>query len=107
VAVDLETDDLLLDPLLADPRERLPAHEIGVAVQVDEPVQPQLERVVLVGHVGTPVEYASLDPADVDRAGRADLVRGSRLHDPFPQIRSARGVEQIDLVPDLRGPARA
>src|SRR5262249_48816095 len=107
VAVDLDADDLLLDTLVTDPRERLARDEVGVAVEIDEPIQPELEGVVFVRHVGAPVEDASLDPADVHGTGRPNLVRAACLHDPLPEVVSARRVEEVDLVADLRRPARA
>src|ERR671918_1144939 len=101
---DLDADDLPRDPLVPDPAKGVLAHELGVGVEVDEPVQPQLKRVVGPIHVGLVVEDAALDPTDVNRAGRPDLVGPTRLHDPFPQVVTTRGIEQVQLVAHLAGP---
>ncbi len=60
---------------------------------------------MLVGHVRAPVEDAAFDPPDVGRAGRSDAVRRTDFHQRLPQVRAASGIEQVDLVPHLGGPA--
>src|SRR5919198_1608707 len=73
IAVEFDAVDPAGDAGVTDPAQRR-HRDRGVVREVPahETIQTQLEWVVLVGHVGAPVEDRALDPTDVARAGRGD-----------------------------------
>src|SRR6185295_9147869 len=104
---DLDAGQLAAHALVADWQERV-APDIGcLFCLVNQPLGPRLVYVIFQCHVGTPVEDAGLDAANVGRAGWADVVRLARIHDSFPQLVAAAAVAEIDLVTHLAGPAGA
>src|SRR2546425_1014758 len=106
VTRDLDTDELLLRALLPDFSQRGPADEVAFLVQIDEPSQTSLVRVVIPIDVRRIVQDPGLDPAVL---GGTSGPKGERLpgrHDAVPQIGSSSSVAQIDLVSDLGGPSR-
>src|SRR3954452_5414286 len=100
--VDLHPNDAAGHALFLDPAQRVSGDAFDF--EVDEPVESHLVGVVVVGHVGAPVEDPALDTSDVDRAGGSDLVWLPSPHDSLPQIRATARVAQVDLVPDLGRP---
>src|SRR5467141_3800326 len=72
--LDLQADELPPDAFLLDPLESLFPDEVR------------------------------LDPADLRRSDRPDLVLLPRLHDLIPQLDAATPVTQVDFVPYFRGP---
>src|SRR6267378_6538078 len=102
--LDLQADELPPDAFLLDPLESLFPDEVRLLVEVDEPAEVHLVRIVLERHVGSVIQDARLDPADLRRSDRPDLVLLPRVHDPIPQLDAATPVTQVDFVPYFRGP---
>src|SRR5256712_2093813 len=106
VTQDLDSDELFLRTLFLDLSQRRSADEVVFLVQIDEPSQTSLVRVVIPIDVRRIVQDPGLDPAVL---GGTSGPKGERLpgrHDAVPQIGSSRSVAQIDLVSDLGGPSR-
>ncbi len=107
IPVDFDPDDPALHSPVANALQRRHRGAFPRHVEVHQPLEPHLERVVLVRHVGAPVEDSALDPADVAGAGGPDVVGRAGLENPLPELGAPRRVEQVHLVADLGGPAGA
>src|SRR2546422_10316323 len=103
-ALDLHTDKLSLHALLLDLHKRLLPDEVRLLVEIHEPTQAHLVRVVLERHVGPVVQDSPLDPPNLRGRTGADVVFLPSLHDPVPKFDAPTAVRQIDLVANFRGP---
>ena len=91
----------------ANARKRGLADERRCHVQVDEPIQPQLEGVFRNCHIGAIGQQARLDPANCrGRSGRDAMVPPGG-HDRFPQRVALLPAPQKYLVTALEAPPGA
>ena len=74
------------------------ADEVARCVQIDEPFEPDLERVGGHVHVAPVAEDARLDAVHVRRAGHGDPERLAGRQHPLPERVSVAWVAQEDLV---------
>src|SRR3990172_7298507 len=105
-SVDLHADELARYALGLRPLDRLLPDVVWVLVEVHGPTEAHLERVVVEDDVRGVVQDARLNPADLGRRDGADVVWLARLHDPIPELLRERAVPEVQLVADLRAPAR-
>src|SRR3989442_4333451 len=103
-ALDLHTDKLPLPTLLLDLRKRLIPDEVRLLVEIHEPAQAHLVRVVLERHVGPVVQNSPLNPPNLRGRNGADVVLLPSLHDPVPEFDAPTAVRQIDFVANFRRP---
>src|SRR2546428_4446112 len=103
-ALDLHTDKLSLHALLLDLHKRLLPDEVRLLVEIHEPAQAYLVRVVLERHVGPIVQNSSLDPPNLGGRNGPDVVSLPGFHDPVPEFDAPTAVRQIDFVAHLRRP---
>src|SRR3989441_4236039 len=106
VTWDLDTDELPLGTLLLNLSQLGSADEVAFLVQIDEPSQTSLVRVVIPIDVRRIVQNPGLDPAVLGGTGGPKVERLACRHDTVPQIGSSTSVAQIDLVSDFGGPSR-
>src|SRR5437867_5293925 len=98
VAGHFDAHEFPLRSILLDlPQRRLP-NEVVFLVEVDEPSQSRLVRIVVQVDVRGIVQDPRLDPTVLGGTCRPDVERLPRLHDAIPQLRAAASVAQIDLV---------
>src|SRR5438132_8660380 len=101
---DLDADELSLQALFLDLRERLLPDEVCLLAEIDEPAQTYFVGVVFERHVGPVIQDATLDPPNLRGRDWADVVFLPGFHDPVPELDASTAVRQIHLVADLGRP---
>src|SRR5947209_9773602 len=91
---------------LLDFLQRRTSDEVVLLLEVDEPPQPGLVRVVFQVDVGRIVQDARLDPTVLGGTRGPEVEGFHGVHYTIPQVRATAPVAQIDLVSDFGGPAR-
>src|SRR5712692_1079985 len=94
-AFDLDTDELALEALLLHPSERGLPEVVRPLVLVHGPAEAHLVRIVVEHDVRTVVQDSRLDPPDLGRGDRPDVVLGPRAHDRIPELLAEPRVAQI------------
>src|SRR3989475_5492960 len=91
---------------LLDFLQRRTSDEVVLLLEVDEPPQPGLVRVVFQVDVGRIVQDARLDPTVLGGTGGPEVEGFPGVHYAVPQVCAAAPIPEIDLVPDFGGPPR-
>ena len=92
---------------IGDRPERLAAEIVDGSVEGAAAGLPDLERVVLAGHLVSVGQQPALDPLDQVRAAGRDPVRLPRLPDHVPQRLAEMAAFEVDLESALARVARA
>src|SRR2546426_1930522 len=106
ISGDCHAHEFPLRSFLLDFLQRRPSDEVVFLLEVDEPTEPCLERVVLQVDVGGIVQDARLDPTVLGGPRGPEVEGPPGVHHTVPQVCAAAAVAEIDLVPDFGGPAR-
>src|SRR2546428_3964455 len=103
---DFYADEFPLRSFDLDFLQRRTSDEVVFLLEVDEPTQPGLERVVFQIDVRRIVQDARLDPTVLGGTRRPEVEGSPGIHYAVPQVRAAAPIPEIDLVPDFGGPPR-
>src|SRR2546422_2169636 len=103
---DFYADEFPLRSFDLDFLQRRTSDEVVFLLDVDDPTQPGLVRVVFQVDVGRIVQDARLDPTVLGGTRGPDVEGFPGVHDSVPQVRPAAPIPEIDLVPDFGGPSR-
>src|SRR2546422_1116334 len=103
---DFYADEFPLRSFDLDFLQRRTSDEIVFLLEVDEPTQPGLVRVVFQVDVGRVVQDARLDPTVLGGTSGPEVEGSPGIHYAFPQVRAPARIPEIDLVPDFGGPPR-
>src|SRR3989454_3425674 len=103
---DFYADEFPLRSFDLDFLQRRTSDEIVFLLEVDEPTQPGLVRVVFQVDVGRVVQDARLDPTVLGGTRGPEVEGSPGIHYAVPQVRAAARIPEIDLVPDFGGPPR-
>src|SRR2546426_5695284 len=106
ISGDFYADEFPRWSLLLDFLQRHTSDEVVFLLEVDEPTQPGLVRVVFQVDVGRIVQDARLDPTVLGGTRGPEVEGFPGVHDSVPQVRPAAPIPEIDLVPDFGGPSR-
>src|SRR5918994_5646023 len=111
VAIELYADHLAAHALIRDASERLLANKVGLLIQLHRVPQVRLVRVqevvvtvvvVVQRDVGAVAQDSGLDPPDLTRPDRREVVRLAGLEHHIPELHAvAAGVPEVDLEPHL------
>src|SRR3989454_1646071 len=107
ISGDFYADEFPLRSFDLDFLQRRTSDEVMLLLEVDEPTQPGLVRVVFQVDVGRIVQDARLDPTVLGGTRGPEVEGFPGVHDPVPQVRAAAPIPEIDLVPDFGGPPRS
>src|SRR5712691_7547895 len=98
ISGDLHANELPLRTVLLDFSQRRLSDEVVFLLEVDEPTQAGLVRIVIQVDVRGIVQDACFDPTVLGGTGGPEVERSPGFHHSVPQVRAAARVEEIDLV---------
>src|SRR5256885_12621471 len=98
ISGDFYADEFPLRSFDLDFLQRRTSDEVMLLLEVDEPTQPGLVRVVFQVDVGRIVQDARLDPTVLGGTRGPEVEGFPGVHDPVPQVRAAAPIPEIDLV---------
>src|SRR5712691_2879153 len=104
ISGDFHAHELPLRSFLPNSLQRRPSDEVVFLLEVDEPTQAGLVRIVIQVDVRGIVQDACLDPTVLGGTGGPEVERSPGFHHSVPQVRAAARVEEIDLVSYFGGP---
>src|SRR5207245_8286993 len=102
----LDPDEFPLHAIPLDSGQRRLAEIVRLLVFVHGPSEPDLVRVVVEHDVRTVVQDARLDPTNLRRGDRADVVLRPGGDDRVPESLAELRIAQVQLVAALGAPAR-